>query len=135
MIVKSFIIALAFGVGLPVSAFAQEAPPFLKAIEPQAAVSSAWQEWMAVFSPKGALDGKTKELIGLAVAAQIPCQYCVYAHTLGAKHAGATDEQIKEAIAASGLVRKMSTELNGNQYDMAEFKKQIDGFYADTKTQ
>jgi AhpD family alkylhydroperoxidase len=135
MIVKSFMIALAFGVGLPFSAFAQEAPPFLKAIEPQAAVSSAWQEWMAVFNPKGALDGKTKELIGLAVAAQIPCQYCVYAHTLGAKHAGATDEQIKEAIAASGLVRKMSTELNGSQYDMAEFKKQIDGFYADTKTQ
>ena len=130
MIVKSFIIALAFGVGLPVSAFAQEAPPFLKAIEPQAAVSSAWQEWMAVFSPKGALDGKTKELIGLAVAAQIPCQYCIYAHTLGAKHAGATDDQIKEAIAASAMTRKMSTELNGNQYDMTEFKKQIDTAYS-----
>ena len=132
---KALIIALAFSVVLPVSAFAQDAPPFLKAIEPQAAVNSAWQEWLAVFNPKGALDGKTKELIGLAVAAQIPCQYCVYAHTLGAKHAGATDEQIKEAIAASGLVRKMSTEFNGNQYDMAEFKKQIDAVYADTKSE
>ena len=81
---KSLIIALAFGAVLPVSAFAQEAPPFLKAIEPQASVSSAWQDWMAVFNPKGALDGKTKELIGLAVAAQIPCQYCVYGHTVGA---------------------------------------------------
>jgi AhpD family alkylhydroperoxidase len=127
---KALVVALAFGVGLPVSAFAQEAPPFLKAIAPQAAVSSAWQEWMAVFNPKGALDGKTKELIGLAVAAQIPCQYCVYAHTVGAKHAGATDDQIKEAIAASALVRKMSTELNGNQFDMAEFKKQIDAAYS-----
>ena len=132
---KSFIVALAFGAILPVSALAQDAPPSLKATSPQAAVGPAWQEYMAVFNPKGALDGKTKELIGLAVAAQIPCQYCIYAHTLGAKHAGATDEQIKEAIAASALVRKMSTELNGNQYDMAEFKKQIDGFYADTKTQ
>jgi AhpD family alkylhydroperoxidase len=127
---KSFFVALAFGVALPVSAFAQHAPAFLKAIEPQAAVGSAWQEWLGVFNPKGALDGKTKELIGLAVAAQIPCQYCVYAHTLGAKHAGATGEQIKEAIAASGLVRKMSTELNGNQYDMTEFKKQIDAAYS-----
>jgi AhpD family alkylhydroperoxidase len=130
---KALIVALAFGVGLPVSAFAQDAPPFLKAMEPQAAVGSAWAEWREVFNPKGALDGKTKELIGLAVAAQIPCQYCVYAHTLGAKHAGATDEQIKEAVAASGLVRKMSTEFNGNQYDMAEFKKQIDAVYADMK--
>jgi AhpD family alkylhydroperoxidase len=127
---KSLIVALAFGATLPVSAFAQEAPNFYKAMEPQAAVSSGWQEWMAVFNPKGALDGKTKELIGLAVAAQIPCQYCIYAHTIGAKHAGATDEQIKEAIAASALVRKMSTELNGNQYDMAEFKKQIDAAYS-----
>jgi AhpD family alkylhydroperoxidase len=127
---KAFIVALAFGVALPVSTFAQDAPPFLKAIEPQAAVNSAWQEWMAVFNPNGALDAKTKELIGLAVAAQIPCQYCVYGHTVGARHAGATDEQIKEAIAASALVRKMSTELNGNQYDMAEFKKQIDTAYS-----
>jgi AhpD family alkylhydroperoxidase len=132
---KAFIVALAFGVVLPISALAQDAPPFLKAIEPQAAVGSAWQDWMAVFNPKGALDGKTKELIGLAVAAQVPCEYCIYAHKLGAKHAGATDEEIKEAIAASALVRKMSTELNGNQYDMAEFKKQIDGFYGDAKTQ
>jgi AhpD family alkylhydroperoxidase len=130
---KALIVALAFGVALPVSAFAQDAPPFVKAIAPQAAASAAWQEWMAVFNPKGALDGKTKELIGLAVAAQIPCQYCVYGHTVGAKQAGATEEQIKEAIAASALVRKMSTELNGNQYDMAEFKKQIDAAYSVAK--
>jgi AhpD family alkylhydroperoxidase len=132
---KSLIVALAFGVVLPVSAIAQDAPPFVKAITPQAAVSPAWQEWMAVFNPKGALDAKTKELIGLAVAAQIPCDYCIYGHTLGAKHAGATDDQIKEAIAASALVRKMSTELNGNQYDMAAFRKQIDAAYAGAKTE
>jgi hypothetical protein len=52
-----------------------------------------------------------------------------------AQHAGATDEQIKEAIAVSGLVRKMSTELNGNQYDLAAFKKQIDAAFASMKTE
>ena len=57
---KSLIIALAFGFGLPVSAFAQDAPPFLKAIEPQATVGPSWQEDMALFNPKGALDGKRK---------------------------------------------------------------------------
>jgi len=132
---KALVVALALAVVPPISALAQDAPPFVKAIAPQATVAPAWQEWMAVFNPKGALDGKTKELIGLAVAAQIPCQYCVYAHTLGAKHAGATEDQIKEAIAASALVRKMSTELNGNQYDMTEFKKQIDAIYPGAKTE
>ena len=76
---KALIIPLAFAAALPVSAFAEDAPPFVKAIAPQESVSPGWQEWMAVFNPKGALDGKTKELIGLAVAAQIPCQYCIYA--------------------------------------------------------
>jgi AhpD family alkylhydroperoxidase len=132
---KALVIALAFGVVLPVSAIAQDAPPSLKAIAPRASVGPAWQEWMAVFNPKGALDGKTKELIGLAVAAQIPCEYCIYAHTVAAKHAGATDDQIKEAIAASALVRKMSTELNGNQYDMTEFRRQIDAAYSGAKTE
>jgi AhpD family alkylhydroperoxidase len=135
---KALVIALAFGVVLPVSAIAQEAPPplpFMKSIAPQASVNPAWQEYLAVFNPKGALDGKTKELIGLAVAAQIPCQYCIYAHTVAAKHAGATDDQIKEAIAASALVRKWSTELQGNQYDMTEFKKQIDAAFAGAKTE
>ena len=115
---------------------AQDAPQFMKDISPQQSVSAAWQEFQAVFNPNGALDAKTKELIGFAVAAQIPCAYCVYAHTQGAKHAGATDAQIKEAIGAAALVRKWSTELNGNQYDIGEFKKQIDAAYGGSaKTQ
>jgi len=67
-----------------------------------------------VMNPTGALDGKTKNLIGLAVAAQIPCTYCVYGHTKLAKAAGATDAQIKEAIATAALVRFNSTMLQGS---------------------
>jgi AhpD family alkylhydroperoxidase len=132
---KALIVALMFGVALPVSAGAQDAPKFFKDVAPEADAGLNLQEHMAIYNPKGALDAKTKELIGLAVAAQIPCQYCIYAHTLGAKHAGATDDQIKEAIAAAADTRKLSTELNGNQYDMGEFKKQIDAAYGGSKTQ
>ena len=132
---KALIVALMFGVALPVSAGAQDAPKFFKDVAPEADAGLNLQEHMAIYNPKGALDAKTKELIGLAVAAQIPCQYCIYAHTLGAKHAGATDDQIKEAIAAAADTRKLSTELNGNQYDMSDFKKQIDAAYGGSKTQ
>ncbi|TIU59284.1 MAG: carboxymuconolactone decarboxylase family protein, partial [Mesorhizobium sp.] len=46
---------------------------------PDVAVAGAWAEIKGVqLNPKTALDGKTKELMGLAVAAQIPCQYCIY---------------------------------------------------------
>jgi len=104
---------------------AEDAPNFFKAIAPPDSLGPAMQEYGAVMSPK-ALDAKTKELIGLGVAAQIPCVYCIYAHTMNAKRLGATDDQIKEAVAAAALTRKWSTELNGNMYDFDAFKKEMD---------
>jgi AhpD family alkylhydroperoxidase len=120
---------------LTVAAFAQDAPKFMKDVMPPDSVAPAWQEYMAITNPNGALDAKTKELIGLGVAAQIPCSYCVYYHTMAAKHAGATDAQIKEAVAAAAMTRKWSTEMNGNQYDFGDFKKQVDATFGGGKTQ
>ena len=96
------------------SVSAQEPPAWMKQTLPEQALKPHWEEYQAVLNPTGALDGKTKQLIGLAVAAQIPCAYCVYAHTKAAKAAGATDAQIKEAIATAALVRFNSTMLNGS---------------------
>ena len=93
---------------------AQEAPEWMKQTLPDQTLKPHWDEQLAVMNPKGALDGKTKQLIGLAVAAQIPCAYCVFVHTKAAKAAGATDAQIKEAIATAALVRFNSTMLNGS---------------------
>ena len=132
---KALVIALAFGVVLPVSAIAQDAPKFFTDVSPAPSAAAAWQEYLAVMNPKGALDDKTKQLISLGVAAQVPCQYCIYAHTKAAKAAGATDAEIKEAIGAAALVRKWSTELNGNMYDMNDFKKQVDAIWPGAKTQ
>jgi AhpD family alkylhydroperoxidase len=78
-------------------------------------------------NPKTALSNKEKELIGLAVAAQIPCPYCIYFHTESAKADGASDEEIKEAIAMSAITRHWSTVLNGSQIDMDAFKKEYQG--------
>jgi AhpD family alkylhydroperoxidase len=86
----------------------------MKQILPDQVLKPHWEEQLAVMNPKGALDGKTKQLFGLAVAAQIPCAYCVFFHTKMAKAAGATDAQIKEAIATAALVRFNSTMLNGS---------------------
>jgi len=101
-------------------------PDFLKAF-PEAGIASAWGEMKSIqMNPATALDGKTKELIGLAVAAQIPCHYCVYFHTAAAKANGATDEEVKEAIAMAAITRHWSTVLNGIGMDFATFKQQTD---------
>ncbi|MEI7601634.1 MAG: carboxymuconolactone decarboxylase family protein, partial [Aestuariivirga sp.] len=74
-------------------------PAFFRAF-PESGIAGAWAEFkMVQLNPATALNGKTKELIGLAVAAQIPCGYCVYFHTAAAKANGATDEEIREAVA------------------------------------
>jgi len=101
---------------------------------PDVAVAGAWAEIKGVqLNPNTALNGKTKELMGLAVASQIPCQYCIYFHTLAAKANGASDEEIKEAIAMAAIVRHWSTMLNGSQVDLATFKKQTDDLFAAVK--
>ena len=74
-----------------------------------------------------ALDLKTKALIGLAVAAQIPCSCCIYDDTGNAKRAGATDEEIKEAVAVAAQSRHWSTIFNGNQVDLEIFKSEMGG--------
>ena len=101
-------------------------PGFFKAF-PQSGIAGAWAEFKTVqLNPKTKLDGKTKELIGLAVAAQIPCTYCIYFHTAAAKANGATDEEVREAVAMAAITRHWSTVLNGMEIDMAAFKQETD---------
>lgn len=78
-------------------------------------------------SDQTALDAKTKALISLAVASQIPCQYCVWADTQTLKALGATDEEIAEAVAMAGLTRFASTQFYGLQIDFEQFKAEMGG--------
>lgn len=77
-------------------------------------VAPFWEAMKALqLNPKTALNGKTKELIGLGVAAQVPCRYCVYGHSELAKLNGASQRELREAVAAAGLAREMSAIANG----------------------
>jgi AhpD family alkylhydroperoxidase len=101
-------------------------PDFIRQMPP-ALLPSFWDSTKSFeMNPNTALDGKTKQLIGLAVAASIPCDYCVLYHTEAAKAEGATKAQIQEAVAMAALTRQGSTLLNGLQIDHAQFKKDID---------
>ncbi len=57
-----------------------------------------------VFSD-GALSIKTKELMAVACAHVTQCPYCIEGHTKRAKKAGATDEEIAEAIFVAAAMR------------------------------
>lgn len=102
-------------------------PGFAKAY-PKHAISGAWQMSKALeMGPDNKLDPKVKSLINLAVAAQIPCRYCIWIETEMAKKAGASKDEISEAVAQAAYVRHWSTVLNGMQIDFDQFKKEFAG--------
>lgn len=102
-------------------------PGFVKQV-PKAALPGLWQQLKELeLSDKTALPPKTKALISLAVASQIPCTYCIWADTNSARQYGATDEEIGEAVAMAGLTRNWSTVFNGLQVDFDQFKKDMGG--------
>jgi AhpD family alkylhydroperoxidase len=100
-------------------------PTFLKEM-PKAGFAGAWQQLKDLeFSEETALSPKVKALIGLAVVSQIPCSYCIWADAASARHAGATDEEIREAVAIAATERFWSTMLNGLEIDLDQFKAEF----------
>jgi AhpD family alkylhydroperoxidase len=93
---------------------------------PVVSFAGAYRELRDVELSETALPGKYKDLIGLAVASQIPCKYCVIADTEFAKLEGATDAEIAEAIAMGGLTRHWATLTDGLQIDDATFRRDAD---------
>jgi AhpD family alkylhydroperoxidase len=101
-------------------------PDFFRAF-PEVGLPGAWAEFKQVqVAENTTLSPKIKQLIGLAVSAQVPCAYCVYFHTEVAKAYGATPDEIKEAVALAAVSRHWSTVLNGMAIDMQTFRSQVD---------
>ena len=93
---------------------------------PKSSIVGAWKDLKGLeFNPNSAIPGKYKELIGLAVAAQVPSQYMIYYHTQAAIMQGATKEELAETAAMAGTVRTWSTVLNGQQTDPSKFQGEV----------
>jgi AhpD family alkylhydroperoxidase len=101
-------------------------PQYMK-VYPKKGIAAAWALTKALEVEPGALDPKVKSLINVAVAAQIPCRYCVWLDSKFAREFGATDEEIAEAVAQAGLTRHWSAILNGMQIDFEAFKAEFGG--------
>jgi AhpD family alkylhydroperoxidase len=97
---------------------------------PESAKAAGWALIKSTDLNKNtALPLKVRELIGLAVASQIPCKYCIYYHQRAAKAAGASEEEIREAVHVSSVVRHWSTVLYGDESDFEAFKAEVDAAF------
>lgn len=55
------------------------------------------------------LDAKTNELIASAVAAALRCDFCTHAHVEAARAAGATFEEVLQALLVAGAICETSS--------------------------
>ncbi len=61
-------------------------------------LAKAFSEFSNAVFKDGALNGKMKHLIAVAVAHVTQCPWCIDGYTRGAKRLGASDEEIAEAV-------------------------------------
>jgi AhpD family alkylhydroperoxidase len=109
--------------------------PSMFKVYPDHLRASAWEWFKSTNSPDAPIPAKYSELISLGVASQIPCSYCVYAHTTMAKMLGATDAEIQQAVASAANTRHWSTVLNGAAVDYKEFEAEWDKILEHIKKQ
>ncbi|MCO5260635.1 MAG: carboxymuconolactone decarboxylase family protein [Crocinitomicaceae bacterium] len=65
----------------------------------------AWRNFSKTVFKEGVLDEKTKQLIAVAVAHVTQCPYCIKSHVPDAQKAGASKEEIMEAIWVAAEMR------------------------------
>ena|SRR6188508_1676724 len=61
----------------------------------------------------GAIPRKYRELIALAVSCTTQCPYCLDVHTRNAKRAGATREEVAEAVFVAAALRAGAAVTHG----------------------
>ena len=74
----------------------------------------------------GAIPLKHAQLAAISASVAMKCVYCIPAHTAFARAAGATEEEIKTAVAIAADVALNSSMLYGNQFDMETFMKMFE---------
>ena len=103
------------------------ANPFIS-LHPESQQAAAEAYYAAVEKNifNGAIPLKHAQLAAISASVAMKCVYCIPAHTVFARAAGASEEETKTAVAIAADVALNSSMLYGNQYDMDAFMKMFE---------
>ena len=93
---------------------------------PDELVEAEWQLVKLAQFGETLIPNRSKELIGVAVAATLRCPYGLRLHTELARLYGATDAEVAEAIRFAGLVVGWSTQMTGLGLDPTDFAAEVE---------
>jgi AhpD family alkylhydroperoxidase len=100
-------------------------PGFMEAL-PEEDLVHEWPTFKNYVLGESEVPPKYRELIGLAVAANIKCPYCQAFHKGAAQLHGATDEELSEVAVLAGLTARWSAMIHAQNYDYDTFMEEFE---------
>lgn len=98
-------------------------PGFLEALS-EGDLVNEWPTFKKYLGEETAIPPKYRELIGLAVAANIKCPYCTHFHKGAAELHGATEEELSEIFFLASYTSRYSAMLHAQEYDEETFEEE-----------
>jgi len=98
-------------------------PGFMKAL-PQDVLVHDWPLMKKYTLGESKIPSKYRELLGLAVAANIKCPYCQLFHKSVAQMYGATPEEFAEIAFLASYTSRWSAMIHAQHYDYDTFAKE-----------
>lgn len=93
----------------------EDLPRFGEMGDSRSELFQAYEAWSNRVFAEGSLPSKTKHLIAMAVAHALQCPYCIDAHASASANAGATADEVTEAIHVAAVIRGGATLIHGLQ--------------------
>ncbi len=100
-------------------------PGFMKAL-PKDVLVAEWPLFKKYTLLESEIPPRYRELIGLAVAANIKCPYCQLFHREGAKMNGATEKELAEVTLLAGWTTFWSAMIHAQDYNYDTFKREFE---------
>ncbi len=99
-------------------------PGFMKAL-PEDVLLADWPLMKKYGLGESKIPGKYREMIALAVAANLKCPYCQLFHTGAAKLQGASDDELKEVYFLASFTTRWSAMMHAQHYDYDKFEEEF----------
>ncbi len=98
-------------------------PGYLSAL-PDEDLINEWPNMKRFMFGEWQIEPKMREMIGLAVAGAIGCEFCRHFHRGAAQLHGATDEELSELAFLASYTTRYSAMIQAQDYDVETFKRE-----------
>lgn len=99
-------------------------PGFMKAL-PEDVLVNDWALMKKYQWGESVIPAKYREMIGLAIAANLKCPYCQLMHRSMAMANGATEEELAELDFLASFTSRWSAMIHAQNYDLDKFEDEV----------